>query len=114
MVFYCNIECNQVALSIFLSFIYFKLKLLLNIIEGHPFYFTLLRRLTDHGNKNITGPPERVLSHAARIERVFYMKLSHVLRGDMGYEDYLREVYNDPRHSGSLGGVEKLYRAVRL
>ena len=30
----------------------------------------------------------------------------------MGY-DYLREVYYDPRHPGSLGGVEKLYRAVR-
>lgn len=31
----------------------------------------------------------------------------------MTYEDYLQSIYYNPEHLGSLGGVEKLYRAVR-
>ncbi|CAG2237723.1 unnamed protein product [Mytilus edulis] len=31
----------------------------------------------------------------------------------MTYEDYLQSIYYNPEHPGSLGGVEKLYRAVR-
>jgi transposase InsO family protein len=29
------------------------------------------------------------------------------------YEDYLKSIYYDPKHSGSFGGVDKLFRAVR-
>lgn len=31
----------------------------------------------------------------------------------MSYEDYLKSIYYDPKHPGSFGGLEKLYRAVR-
>ena len=31
----------------------------------------------------------------------------------MSFEKYLERIYYDPRHSGSFGGVDKLYRAVR-
>ena len=31
----------------------------------------------------------------------------------MKYEDYLANIYYDPKHPGAYGGVEKLYRAVR-
>jgi hypothetical protein len=31
----------------------------------------------------------------------------------MTYQGYLEKIYYDPRHPGSLGGVEKLYKAVR-
>lgn len=31
----------------------------------------------------------------------------------MTYKDYLEKIYYDPRHPGSYGGVEKLYKAVR-
>lgn len=31
----------------------------------------------------------------------------------MKYEDYLKNIYYDPKHAGAYGGVEKLYRAVR-
>jgi len=29
------------------------------------------------------------------------------------HQGYLEKIYYDPRHPGSLGGVEKLYKAVR-
>lgn len=32
---------------------------------------------------------------------------------DMSYEKYLESVYYNPKHPGSFGGLEKLYRAVR-
>ena len=31
----------------------------------------------------------------------------------MTYQDYLGKIYYDPQHPGSLGGVDKLYKAVR-
>jgi hypothetical protein len=31
----------------------------------------------------------------------------------MTYQGYLEKIYYDPRHPGSLGGVEKLYKVVR-
>lgn len=31
----------------------------------------------------------------------------------MTYEQYLKKIYYDPKHAGSFGGVNKLYRAVR-
>ena len=29
------------------------------------------------------------------------------------YEDYLSNIYYDPKNAGAYGGVEKLYRAVK-
>jgi len=31
----------------------------------------------------------------------------------MTYQDYLEKIYYDPKHPGSFGGVDKLYKAVR-
>ena len=31
----------------------------------------------------------------------------------MTYQDYLANIYYDPQHPGSFGGVDKLYKAVR-
>jgi hypothetical protein len=31
----------------------------------------------------------------------------------MIYQDYMEKIYCDPQHSGSFGGVDKLYKAVR-
>jgi len=31
----------------------------------------------------------------------------------MTYQDYLEKIYYDQQHLGSLGGVDKLYKAVR-
>jgi hypothetical protein len=31
----------------------------------------------------------------------------------MTYQDYLGKIYYDPQHPGSLGGVDKLYKAIR-
>lgn len=34
-------------------------------------------------------------------------------RGSMSWEDYLKQVYNDPVNAGSFSGPDKLYRYVR-